>query len=278
MFYALGAAIANIIATTTNKQLLSREKMNVSAFSAWIFIFLFLLSGILLPSLGFINLEYAFSVYYLFLFLVMILLASVWNYFFYNCLEKDSLVDFQVISVVQPLLTIALSMIVFSEERSEKIIIASIISGIALYLSHQSRWRIENFKVTIPLFFAILLAAIESLYHKELLAVYSPVTLYFVRTGFLALIFTIAGIREITHIKSIQLWKTIYIAIFAVATMILSFYGYQTVGIAQTQIIMLLYPIGATILSYYLFKEHIQKRKIIALAVIILCVIYTFHS
>jgi len=277
MFYAFCAAIANIVATTANKKLLSRDRMDVKAFSAWLFIFLFILSGIISFFFGDINLEYAFSAYYLFLFLVMILLAAVWNYYYYTCLESDTLSDFQLIAISQPLLTIIFSMIVYSEERSEKVIIASLVAAAALFLSHQSRWRIEKISITIPLFFSIMLAAIESLYHKELLHVYSPAVLYFVRTFFLAFIFSIVGLKEMSNISSANFWRTVYVAIFAVSTMILSFYGYQLIGIAKTQMILLLYPIGTTILSYYLFKERLEKRKIIALLVIISCIIYSFH-
>ncbi len=278
MFYALGSALANIFATTINKHLLSREKMNINSFSAWLFIFLFLVTAITLPWLGWVDTEKIFSQYYVFLFLVMIFLASVWNYFFYNCLEKDSLADFQVIAIIQPLLTITLSMIVFSEERSDKVIIATLIAGAALIISHLKRWKIENFAVTIPLFFAILLSSIESLYHKELLDAFSPAALYFARTGVVAIIFISTGLNQMFKVSKSNLYQTLIIAIFAVATVVLSFYGYQTIGIARTSMIMLLYPIGATILSVYLLKERIKRRKVIALVVITACIVYAFSN
>lgn len=276
MPFAFISAISNIVATTVNKHLLSIQKMNVAVFSAWLFIILFLITSLALPWLGWINLEQALTPYYLFLFMIMILIAAIWNYFYYTCLEKEHLGDFQVISIVQPLMMVVLSMLVFADERNFKVIMAAIIAGIVLVWSHLSRWKIENFRVTIPLFFAIFLAAIESLYHKELLGVYSPVALYFVRTGFIALIFVILSYQNITQLTKSNVIQTIIIAIFAVSTMVLSFYGYQTIGIAKTQIIMLLYPVGATLLSVYYLHERIKKRKIFALIIIVACIIYAF--
>ena len=276
MFYVLFSAISNIIATTVNKHLLSREKMSVATFTAWLFIFLFIITALSLPWIGWVDWEHAFTDYYVFLFLMMIFLATVWNYFYYNCLEKDNLADFQVIAIVQPLLTVALAVTVFAEERNEKVIIATLIAGITLIWSHLTRWKIDNLAITIPLFFAILLSAIESLYHKEMLQVFSPAALYFTRTAVLAVIFVILGFNTLFKVSKSNLYQTIIISFFAVLTMVLSFYGYETIGIAKTQIIMLLYPIGATLLSVYYLKERIKKRKIFALIIITACIIYAF--
>lgn len=276
MFFAFLSALTNIVAVVVNKRLLTNDKMNVAAFSGWLFVFLCLLTSITLPWLGWVNLEQAFSNYYLFLFLIMILLASVWNYFYYICLEKDNLSDFQVISIMQPLLTVVLSMLVYDDERNFKVIIATLVAGLALFLSHVFRWKIENYAITIPLFMTVILSAIESLFHKELLHIYSPAAFYFIRTFFVAIIFVAVGAKYMNKVNRSNLFSTIVIAFFAVIAMVASFYGYQTIGLAKTQIIMLLFPIGSTLLSVYYLKERIKKRKIMALLVIIGCILYAF--
>jgi drug/metabolite transporter (DMT)-like permease len=276
MYYAFISAITNIVAVVVNKRLLSIDKMNVATFLGWLFIFLCLITGLSIPWIGFIDLEQAFTSYYVFIFLTMILLAAVWNYFYYTCLEKDNLSDFQLISIIQPLLTVILSMVVYDDERNLKVIIAAFVAGLALLLSHLFRWKIENYAITIPLFLTIILSSIESLYHKELLEVYSPAALYFTRTFFIAIIFGIIGAKTFFKVSQNNLKTTFTIAFFAVIAMVASFYGYQTIGLAKTQIIMLLFPIGSTILSVYYLKERIKKRKIVALIIIIGCIIYAF--
>ena len=278
MFQALGAAIANVIATTVNKHLLSKEKMGVVPFGIWLFIFLAFITGLSLPFLGQVNFTEAFSIHYVFIFLTMILIASTWNYFYYTCLEKDTLAEFQLVSIVQPLLSIFLSMLVFSDERNYHVLIATIVAGIALVYSHLYRWKIENFVVTVPLFIAVVLASIESLYHKELLHVYSPASLYFFRTLLIAIVFIFASPKEIKNVTRKNLFQTFIVALFAVFTMVLTFYGYQLIGIAKTNIILLLYPITTTLISVYLLKERIKKRKIFAFVIIIICIIYAFTS
>lgn len=278
MFYALGAAIANIIATTTNKHLLSKERMGVISFGIWLFILLALISGLSLPWLGWIDFEQAVSIHYTFMFVAMLLLACTWNYFYYNCLQKDTLAEFQLVSITQPLMTIFLSMLIFPGERSEKVFVATIVAGFILIASHMNRWKIEQFSVTITLFTVIFLASIESLYHKELLEIYSPAALYFARAFFIAIIFFLANPTDIKKVNYKNLIQTFLIALFAVVTMLLSFYGYQMIGVAKTNIILLFYPIGATIISVYLLKERIKKRKLVALAIIVLCIIYAFMN
>ncbi len=276
MFYALGSAFANVIATLVNKHLLSREKMHVLSFLIWLFIFLCLTTAIGLPWLGQINWDLFWQWDYILIFCFMLALASIWNYFYYVCLQKESLTDFQLISITQPLLTVLLSQLFLPDERSYKIIIVTFVVGISLFASFIHRWKIDNFVLTVPLFLSIILASIESLLNKQLLHVFSPTTLYFVRTAFIAIIFYFSFPAKIKSVTKNNLWQTWLIAFFAVLTMVLSFYSYQVIGVAKTSLISLIYPVLTTIISVYLLKERIKKRKLFAFVVIIGCLIYVF--
>jgi drug/metabolite transporter (DMT)-like permease len=276
MYFALGSAFSNVIATIVNKHLLSREKMHVLSFSIWLFIFLCLTTAIALPWLGTVNWELFWRWEFVLSFCVMITLAAIWNYFYYSCLQKESLTDFQLISITQPLFTIFLSLLLIPEERNYKIIIATIVAGLALFFSHVHRWKIDNFVITVPLFLSIILASIESLFIKQLLVVFSPVSLYFVRTAFVAIIFYFSFPNKLKLASAKNIWQTWIIAFFAIITMILSYYSYEYLGIAKTSLVGLLYPVLTTIISVYLLKERVKKRKLFAFAVIICCLIYVF--
>jgi len=276
MLFALFSAFSNIIATTINKFLLSRDKMPIMTFSVWLFIFLAGITALTLPWLNWIDWEKFVTPEYLFFFIVIVSLAATWNYFFYTCLERDSLADFQLISVIQPLLTIFLSMLIFPDERSDRVIFATLIAAAVLLASHLQSWRLENPIITIPLLGAILLSAIENLYIKEMLLITSPATLYFMRTFMIAVVLIGVSPASLRYTRPKHLWQTLIIAFFAVLTMVLAFYGYQIIGVAKTNMITLLYPVGTTILSVYLLKERIKKRKLLAFVIIILCIVYVF--
>lgn len=278
MLFALFSALANVFATTISKLVLTKQKLSVMSFQIWTFFWLALLTAGLLPFLGVGHIQSLWQMPHLFYLVVMIVLAVIWNYFTYACLQKKELAEFQLITVMQPLITILLSMIIFSDERNERVLIATVIAGISLILSHFERWRLESPRLTIPLLLGIILSSVENLYIKELLSVINPATLYFVRTAFVALIFFLAAPAAIRQINRQQLWSTVMIGAFAVATMVLSFYGYQVIGVAKTNIIFLLSPITLTLVSVYLLKERIKKRKIVAFIIIILCILYVFYQ
>ncbi len=276
MFYALGSALANVIATTVNKHLLSREKMHVLSFMIWLFIFLCLTTSFTLPWLGGVNWELFWNWESILAFVCMISLAAIWNYFYYACLQKESLTDFQLISITQPLFTIFLSLLLIPDERNDKIIIAALVAAPTLFISHVHRWRIDNFSITVPLLLSIILASIESLFINQLLNVFSPASLYFIRTGFVAFIFYFSFRNKFKLATKKNLWQTWVIALFAVLTMVLSYYSFKYIGVAKTSLIGLLYPILTTIISVYLLKERIKKKKLFAFVVIICCLAYVF--
>lgn len=275
MWTAFTSAFSSVIAILLNKRLLSKDKMDATAFSIWLFLLLCLITSLTLPWLGEVNWGFAFHWQYLTLFMVMILLGAVWNRLYYDCMGKESMIELQLMTIFQPLLTIVLAMAIFPEERTWKLALASIISGLALIFSHFDRWKMEVSQVTIKLMAAIFLAAIEVIYVKELLTVYSPAALYFGRTLLIFLVLFLADFRSFNKISLKEYWKTLLIAVLAVTSMVLSYYAYDIIGVTQTTLILLIYPILTTIISVWLLGERIKKRKVIAMIIIIACIILT---
>ncbi|MBD3247341.1 EamA family transporter [Candidatus Pacearchaeota archaeon] len=52
------------------------------------------------------------------------------------------------------------------------------------------------------------------------------------------------------------------------------YYGYLTLGVVFTTLIIMLGPVFVYIFAKIILKEKLQKRNIIAAAVIVVCVIY----
>lgn len=275
MWTAFASAFSSVIAILLNKKLLSKDKMDATTFSIWLFLLLCLVTSMTLPWLGNVNWAMIWHWHYVILFMVMILIGTMWNKLYYECMGRESMLELQLMTVFQPLLTIALAMFIFPEERTWKLILASIVSGAALIVSHHERWKIGLSDVTIKLAAAIFLAAIEVIYVKELLNIYSPAALYFVRTLLIFSVLFLADWKKFNKINLREYGKTLVIAILAVCSMVLSYYAYELIGVTQTTLILLLYPILTTIISVWLLGERIKKRKILAMIIVIGSIIIT---
>src|SRR3990167_7934392 len=109
--FAFIAAIAQAGGIIVDKIVLTRRRMEIHVFIPLLFLFLFILTGLLMPHLGKINYE-IFQPYYLVIFLLMIGAAIIWNVFYYQGVQKEKVQEFELIIMFQPLLTI-----LRSEER-----------------------------------------------------------------------------------------------------------------------------------------------------------------
>lgn len=274
MFAALLASLAWVGNTMLDKYLLSFRRMKLTEHIPVLFVFLFLITFLTLPWLGGINFVLAGDRMYLFYFVLMILLAIMWNIFYYQGLQKEKLVEFEMINLLTPLSTVLLAAVFFPEEFSWPVFGAAIVGTIALFGSHLRKHHLQFDKYAIHLLLAVILMAMEVMVQNELLQVYSPAALYALRTGILALFFTIYYRPKVDNINDHD-FKMLFLAAFlGGASFIGKLYGYQSVGITLTTLIMLLTPIIVSWLDARLYGTPIKRRTIFAFIVIVLSVAY----
>ena len=267
-------AIAGAGNVLLDKFILAKRKMALSDHIPLAFAFLFVTTLVTLPWLGAIDLYLAFNQTYIFYFILMILLAIIWNIFYYQGLQKEKMIEFEMIMLLTPFATIVLAAMFYPEEFNLPVFVAAVIGSVALLLSHVKKHHLEFDKYAMHLLLAVFLMAMEAMVQKELLQLYSPAMLYALRTGTLALFFTIYYRPNLHHIHDKDFRLVFLSSVFGSAYMILRFYGFNQIGVTFTTLILLLIPVLATWGDVRINGTPMRWRTVLAFLIIILCVVY----
>ena len=270
MIEAIIASIGYAGGVVCDKVILSRYRVPVMRFIPLLFIWLFIITGLFLPVFGGVKTELLTEVKYIGLFALMIVVAVIWNIYYYRGIQKEEIHEFELIMLLSPLFTIILAEIFLPAERDIRVFLAGVVASVALILT---RFRHHHVKIGITAWQtmgAMILMSFESILIKELLGVFSPVTLYFVRTLFIAGVFIVAYRPKLFAISKGVYALTIISAMLGVVQMVLKFYGFATMGVVETTMILVLGPFLVYFFYASSFKEKLYKRDIFAALVVIL--------
>lgn len=274
----MGTVLLAMFAGTGNllldKYILAKQKMKLGDYIPLLFAFLAIITFATLPWLGSINVTLASSQQYIFYFVLMIMLAIIWNIFYYQGLQSESMVEFEMILMLTPLVTALMASLFYPEEYNPAIFGATMVGSIALFLSHIKKHHFQFNKYAIHLVLAVFLMAMEAMVQKELLNIYSPALLYAVRVTFLAFFFFIYYRPVMAHVHRQHFNLVFWTAILSVISMVGKFYGYQQIGITFTTLIFLLVPILSSWADALINKTPIRRRTVIAFTIILCCVLY----
>lgn len=267
------AAIFAASGLVFDKIILSRQKVNWRNFEVGIFLFLFLITLVLVPILGYVS-SFAWTKFYLSIFAAEIFVAVIYNIYLYRGVQHENVNEFELIIMLTPLMTILLAGAFFESERNFHIFIAGIIAALALIYAHLQRKHFEFNQYSVGLLLYTILASAEALLVKELVQVWSPVALYAARCFFIFLIFLIFLQPPLKQLSK-KNWLSIFgVSFLGVGQMVLSFYGYRDLGIVYTTLVLILVPILVFAASYFIFKEPVKKRIIVSAMIILACIIY----
>lgn len=257
-----------------DKIILDKRRVPVMRFIPLLFIWLALITAIFLPMWGRIDSTIFHNSKPLLVFVLMIGVAVTWNVYYYQGIQKENLAEFELIMLFTPLATVILAEIFVPSERNLQVFLAGLISSAALIAS---RFRPHHLKLSFlakRTMLAMILMSFESILIKYLLTYFSPVSLYFVRTTIIALIFIVLYRPKLFSLSLTAYSLTIISAIFGVMQMVLKFYGFQSLGIIETTMILLLGPILVYIISYFYFHEMLYKRDLLAMVIIVMSILY----
>lgn len=275
MFSVILASIGYAGGVVVDKIELSLCRTPVKKFIPLLFLLLAAITLLLVPSLGHFN-SAVFSARYFFLFILMLIVATVWNVFYYEGLQKENLHEFELIMLLTPIVTIILAEIFLPSERGFKDFILGFIASLAFMMS---RFRSHHIKLTISAkrtVLAMVLISFESILLKELLSVFSPVMLYFLRTLAIALVFLYLYKPKLKDLPIKSVGMIALSAAFGVLQMVLKFYGFQSLGVVETTMILLLGPFFVYLFSYFYFHERQHyKRDFVCASIVIICVLYS---
>lgn len=268
------ASIGYAGGVVADKFALSKYRVPVMRFIPLLFIFLAIFTAIFLPRWGGYDIDLVQSQKYILLFIGMIIVAVSWNILYYQGIQKEDLHEFELIMLLSPLATIAFAEMFLPAERNAGVLIPGLIASLALIATRFRKHHVHIGRTAWRTIVAMLLMSLESIFIKELLAAYSPVTLYFVRTFVIAIVFIALYKPKLLAMPRTAFALTIISAIFGVLQMVLKFYGFSSLGVVETTMILVLGPFLVYLASFFFFREQLYKRDILAAVVVVLCILY----
>jgi len=278
--FPLIAAISQAAGIIVDKIILTRRRMELHVYIPVLFLFLFILTAILMPLLGTISLKF-FTPYYLGIFLMMIVTALIWNVYYYKGAQDEKVYEFELIIMFQPLLTILLAAIFLEKNTNIHILIASVLAALALIMAHINKKHLPagkaGFEISAAgkgLVLAVVFISIEIILQKIMLDVLSPVSLYFLRTGILFIFFWLFYRPRMHQVSDTNTAFILATAAAGVVQMVTKFYGFQQFGVIYTSLVLILSPILVYTISTIALHERLKIRTIISALVILGCIVY----
>jgi drug/metabolite transporter (DMT)-like permease len=273
MLFSLLSSIFNAGSIIVDKIVLAKKKVPNEFFIPVLFLFVFIISGALYPFLGSISIK-ALSLSQILAFLGMMAAAVIQNIAYYKALKSEKVIEFELLNMLLPLVTVVLAAIVLPAERNIHIFIAAAVASLALILVHFKKTYLRFAKYSGTLFIAVIFIAIESLFQKVLLNDYSPVALYFFRGGLLFIIFWLIFNPNFIKAKVDSFKAVFWSALLAEGTMIFRFYSFASQGIVFTILILVLAPFLVYMFSFIFLKEKPSVRIIVGAFVVMAAIVY----
>lgn len=274
MLEAIIASIGYAGGVVADKIIISRHKVPLGRFAPLLFIWLAVITAIFMPIWGKISFEQFLTYKYIAIFIGLILVAVIWNVYYYRGIQREEIHEFELIMMMSPLITIVFAEIFLPSERSFSSFIAAIIASAALISTRFRRHHLKISKTTWQTILAMVLMSGESILIKNMLGIMSPVTLYFLRTAVIAVVFLIMYKPKLFAMPKTAYGLIIISAIAGVVQMVLKFYGFQNLGVVETTMILILGPFLVYFFSASYFREKLYKRDIFAAAVVVGCILY----
>ncbi|HRY59815.1 MAG TPA: EamA family transporter [Patescibacteria group bacterium] len=251
-----------------------KNKQNVFVPVMFMFAFIFLaIFVVIFPDMAEIKAD-AYKPVFLLLMLLVVAVASLRNMLYYYSFQREGLGEIEPFMSFVPLLTILIAGIVYPQETNIQIFALAIIAALALVLSHIKKRHLFFDKALWPIFIAIILEAVENNLVRELLRFYSPVSMYMIRSFFIAIMLMIFIRPQFKKANNKEIINLAIISLLWVFVMVFTYYAYQTVGVVYTSLIMMLSPMLIVFGSRLVLKDKkLTKRNFITLIIIIACVI-----
>jgi len=183
--------------------------------------------------------------------------------------------EFELIIMFQPLLTIILATVFLGGQQNIHVTIAAVVAAVALIFSHISKKHLEISSGAWYLILAVVFMSVELILIKVLLAVFSPVALYTIRTGILFIFFYFYFRRpNLFSMSATNVWLILATAVLGVAQMVTKFYGFEAYGVVYTSLVLIAAPLLIYFVSQIFLHEKIRPRIFLAALVILGCIVY----
>lgn len=273
---AISLATGNFL----ERLVLKRRKISVYSYNILSFL------GIVLLMLPFLGLfwkvdERAFSFASIGIFFLVILLSIGANLFNFYSIKGEKLGTLEPAKISEQLFVVLLSL-VFSYffgatlyERNFKAIIPGIIASVALMFPYFKKSHIKLNKYFIAAVFASFLFAMELIVSRLILDYYSSFSFYFLRCLGIFLISLVFFRKSLFQVGDKKVfWEILFTSFIWIIYRISIYYGYVTLGIVSTTLVVMLAPVFVYIFAHVFLKEKFNWRNLVSTIIIVLCVLF----
>lgn len=271
---ALGLAGGTIL----EKIVLKKRKVGIKLYQTASF---FAISVLMIPLLFFywkLTPE-AIQTKNIFIFSLVIIFSIIANLFVFYSLKWEKVTTLQPARISEPLMVVILSVIlsfIFTEyyERNLNILIPTLIAGLALVLSNVKKSKLVFNKYILAAIAGSFFFATELVISKLILDFYSPITFYFLRCSTIFIISLIIFRPKIKVLDKKTSSLILLTGALWVVYRVLIYYGFQSLGVIFTMLIIMLGPVFVYLFAFIFLKEKMSIQNIIASIIVLASVLY----
>lgn len=280
LFPILGA-FAKAVAEITERFVLMKEIIKTKQYQALQFIGITLFVFPLLFFFWKLDSE-ALTLKNILILILIGIISIAGNWFTFTSMKWQKLSKLEPAKMTEPLFVVVLALL-FSYiisptiyERNFHALIPAMIAALALIFSHLEKHHLDFNKYFTFALIGSFLYALELVFSKLILDFYSPITFYFARS-ILVLLGTLIVFRPnlFENLDKPTKFQIALISFLWVVYRLVIYFGYSSIGIAKTTLILMLAPIFVYIIAWKFLKEELSWKNIVASIVIIGCVVYT---
>lgn len=271
MLTALIATVTNAAEVLIDRHVLSKEHIPYKLFVPLSFALLFGIMLLLSPFMFTYDPAF-FEMRYLLIFAAVIVLAIIGNYFFFYGLAKEKVNAAEPFILMQYITTIIVAVTLFKDERNWISVMLALVATGTLLASRVERHHLKIDKYAAAILVGSVAFGTQNAIIKELLKVYNPFTLYFLRAGVVGLILLL--FFKFEH-KGLNVHKVEWMALssaLVVAQFIALYWSFEQIGVVRTTLITCSAPLIALWGSKAFLREKLKWRNIIATIVITCCI------
>lgn len=266
-------AFLEAIGMIFEKKILKRRGVDFRNYTSFEFLAISLLS---LPFLYFFWRvdNGAFRIFNLLIFFFVVFISVLANLFIFYSLKRENLTEFEPIWLMQPLFTILLAFIFYSDERNWIIVVLALIASLSLVLSHVRKHHLNFDKYIIAALLGNFFFAVELVASKLILNYYSPFSFYFLRCVFIFAISFAIYRPSFKKLKNSKLSLMVFaVGLIWILYRAIIYYGYLNLGIVFTTLLFILSPVLIFLFAIIFLKEKPTWKQIVSTIVILICVV-----
>jgi len=276
-FPVIGAA-ALAAGTILERLVLKKRKVNIKLYQVATFLAIVVS---MLPFIYFfwgLNPE-AFETKNIVIFLIVVLFSIIANLLVFYSMKWEKVTNLEPARVLEPLFVVVLAIVFgfFAEglyERNANVIVPALIAGFALVLTHFKKNHLTFNKYFIAAIIGSFFFALELVTSRLILDFYSPFSFYFLRSLSIFLFSWIIFRPRLGKLSTKVRWEIFITGIVWVVYRIVIYYGYLSVGVVFTTLLLMLAPVLIYTFAYFFLKEKMSWKNFVASAIIVASVAY----